>query len=69
MFPFRFGLMYLIGGRYFSFDKVPTKLNEYRQQSNAAEIKGLNEKAFFPNRGRLLLRTPGHVPLWDLHVF
>ena len=21
------------------------------------------------NRGRLLLRTPGPVPLWDLHVF
>ena len=21
------------------------------------------------NRGRLLLRTPGSVPLWDLHVF
>ena len=21
------------------------------------------------NRGLLLLRTPGHVPLWDLHVF
>ena len=21
------------------------------------------------NRGRLLLRTPGPIPLWDLHVF
>ena len=21
------------------------------------------------NRGRLLLQTPGPVPLWDLHVF
>ena len=21
------------------------------------------------NRGRLLLRTPGPVPLWDLHAF
>ena len=27
------------------------------------------QRARHANRGRLLLRTPGPVPLWDLHVF
>ena len=27
------------------------------------------QRARHTNRGRLLLRTPGPVPLWDLHVF
>ena len=27
------------------------------------------QRVWHANRGRLLLRTPGAVPLWDLHVF
>ena len=27
------------------------------------------QQVWHANRGRLLLRTPGPVPLWDLHVF
>ena len=27
------------------------------------------QRVWHANRGRLLLRTPGPVPLWDLHVF
>ena len=27
------------------------------------------QRVWHADRGRLLLRTPGPVPLWDLHVF
>ena len=27
------------------------------------------QRVWHANRGRLLLRTPGPVPFWDLHVF
>ena len=27
------------------------------------------QRVWHAERGRLLLRTPGPVPLWDLHVF